>query len=62
MKRTIWICDRCGEEYKIRYKKDEFALSMYNDDEYETCDLCQNCQVDLAKWWKKGTKEKLEDD
>lgn len=56
MKKTIWICDRCGNEFKYivgRNKTWNFLLLINMFDDGEEADLCDECRRSLEKWWRR---------
>ena len=60
MRKTIMICDRCGNEYKQtnNSKRGYEVVRFISEEESESMDFCGNCYLDLCKFIKeKGHAE-----
>jgi len=54
MKRTVYKCDRCGQESNVEMTKFEFIFGRYKDSYHplgtlNTGHLCLQCEHDLAE-------------
>ena len=61
MKKTIYICDRCGKEVSWVYSMPKMMLeglkiNLYNDPDNELCKDCAKYAIDT---YRKVIKEKL---
>lgn len=54
MRKTIMICDRCGNEYKQlgKGRRGYEVIKIFSEEESETLDFCGNCYIDLCKFIK----------